>query len=170
MSSSSPALIKCNVSAGIGPTLLPWLLSCMFLSCEAHSYKYDNGTGAEIERKLTPLCEQSNLDAAPLMCHTSCCGGHLLTTLSTHPPSSLKDKSPRFERLDRSGPLVTDQSSSIRRLRLRFTYLCSHCIFSFCLRWRWHTFGPPPVLHWWFWDVSVAFVFMATPERKDFFF
>lgn len=103
----------------------------MFLSCEAHSYKYDNGTGAEIERKLTPLCEQTNLDAAPLMCHTSCCGGHLLTTLSTHPPSSLKDKSPRFERLDRSGPLVTDQSSSIRRLRLRFTYLCSHCIFFF---------------------------------------
>lgn len=53
---------------------------------------------------------------------------HFVTTLSTCPPSSFQDQSPCFERLDRSGPLVSDQSSSIRLLPLMFTLLFPHTV------------------------------------------
>lgn len=71
---------------------------------------------------------------------------HFMTTLSTRRPSSLKDESPRFERVDRSGPLVGDHSSSIRLLRLTFTLLYPCSIF-FYLWWQQYTVSPPSVLH-----------------------
>lgn len=57
---------------------------------------------------------------------------------------------------------------ALQSARLRFTLWCSPGVSSLCRPWRWHTFGPTPVSHSWFWDVSAAFVFTAAPERNEF--
>lgn len=73
-------------------------------------------------------------------------GGQLLTTPSALAPSSSEDKSPRSERLDRSGSPVPDQSSSISQAQIYFrdappvSLPCGACDGDTHL-------APPPVSH-----------------------
>ncbi len=142
--------------------LLPWLRPHMYVMWESHSKESNNGEWVEIEQFHSVWAKGfrcSSTYVSYFLFRGVLC--HFLTTLSTHSPFSLTDHSPCFDRLDRSGPLVSDQSSSIRLLRPKFTLLHSRTSFppppmNLC------TAGPPSASHWRFWEVTVAFIFTAT--------
>lgn len=84
----------------------------MCLRCDVYSYDSSKGSQNRCQIEIwvnevlqTQLHLRVTLPVVGVLCHFT-------TTLSTRPPSSLKDQSPHFERLDRSGPVVSDQSSS----------------------------------------------------------
>lgn len=126
---SSAGLIKCKASAGLwtspGPTLMSRL---RFLTLPVTLTVTMGQPNKVILMPSHFKCHIPPDDGWWWWCWGGGGGGHLLTTPSALAPSSLEDKSPCFERLDRSGSLVPDQISSISQAEIYFVML-PRCLF-----------------------------------------
>lgn len=140
----------------------------MYLRCDVYSYDSSKGMGVKIDTKShsgwMKYFRFSSTYVSYFLLSGSCVISRQLCPPVLLLPSKIRALVLRG--LTDLGPWLVIRALQIR-LKFYFVILkVSFFLFLWCQR---CTVSPPSVFHWWFWSVTVAFIFLATLEKKDYY-